>query len=185
MSEMRSPRTLPGSLLVALMVTLVAPVALAHGDITNTTPEEGTRVRKVPQVVAVSLAEKPARGSKLVVVDGCRNEVSGDPVLGGLTLSAPVADAQPGRWDVTLTSISAEDGHLVEDEYSFRVAGKKDCDGEDDEEPSADPTEDVELGEPQPPLQNDETSFPMVPFAIGTLVLVGGALAVRRFGSRG
>jgi methionine-rich copper-binding protein CopC len=183
MSEMRPYRALLGPLLVALVVALGAPVALAHGDIVNTTPKEGTRVRAVPGVVAVSLAEKPAKGSKLVVTDGCRNEVSGEVVLGGLTLSAPVTDGQPGRWDVKLTSISAEDGHLVEDEYSFRVFGKKDCDGGADDEPTDDPT-DVELGDPQPPLENDETSFPVVPFALGTLVLVGGALAVRRFGSK-
>ena len=183
MSEMRAYRALLGSLLVVLVVTLGAPVAQAHGDIVNTTPKEGTRVREAPEVVAVSLAEKPAKGSKLVVTDGCRNEISGEAVLGGLTLSAPVTDGQPGRWDVKLTSISAEDGHLVEDEYSFRVSGKGDCAMEDDE-PTDDPTDDVELGEPQPPLENDETSFPVVPFALGTLVLVGGALAVRRFGTK-
>lgn len=165
-----------------------ASPAWAHGDIEEASPGADTTVRKPPRNVRVDLAEPPAEGSTLVVTDGCNERVSGDASIDEDILAVPISDGRPGRWRVKLRSISAVDGHLVKDSFSFRVRGQKDCSAEEspteaeDDEPAED--DEVELGDPQPPIQNTETSFPFVPFALGTVVLVGVAIALRRPGRR-
>jgi len=165
-------------LAATLLLALGAPPAAAHADIVTTTPQEDTRVAEPPSAVAVSLAERPGEGSEIIVTDGCRREISGEPVLGQLTLSAPVEEGQPGRWDVEVISVSAKDGHRIEDAYSFQVFGDSVCDGAAGPDGNETDSE-VELGEGQP-RENEETSFPFVPLAVGTTAVLALALALKR-----
>lgn len=170
----------------AAALVLTALPAGAHGDIEDSSPAAGSTVRRGPENVSLVLAEPPADGSSLLVSDGCNREVSGRPRIDGDRMSVAISEGQPGRWRVRVRSISSVDGHLVREKLSFRVRGKKDCSpdktpAEDDESPD----DEVELGAPQPPLQNDEpTSFPFVWFAVGTLLVVAVAIALRRPGRK-
>lgn len=171
---------------VAALVATALPVG-AHGDIEDSSPAAGVTVRRAPNRVSLDLAEPPAGGSTLVVTDGCNEEVSGEPTIDDDVLSVAVSEGRPGRWRVRLRSVSSVDGHLVRQNFSFRVRGQRDCSAEEtpagSDETAAEDDE-VQLGEPQPPLQNEETSFPFLPFAIGTVAVVGVAIALRRPGRK-
>lgn len=133
-----------------------------------------------PREVALVLAEPPASGSSLVVIDGCREEVSGEPIAEGDDYSVAIDGGRPGRWTVRLRSISSLDGHVVKAGYSFTVAGKKDCATEST--PGEDETDGADTSS-RPPIANTEnegSSFPVVPFVLGTVALVAIAVALRR-----
>ena len=164
-------------LVVTALALPVTPVR-AHGDVRSSTPAEGSSLRRPPESVLVRLAEPPAQGSDLVVTDGCRRQVSGrSTIVATSNLQAPVSGGQPGRWNVKVRFISSVDDHLVKESFPFTVRGEKDCSPQGS---AQDPDDDVELGDPQPPIENDETSFPVVPFALGTGVLIVVAIALRR-----
>ena len=170
------------TLTVALLLGLPAVAAWAHGDIESAHPAQGSKMAQPPREVSVHLAEPPAQGSTLVVTDGCKEEVGGEPQIDGEMFTVPIDEGRPGRWNVKVRSISSVDGHLVRESFSFTVRGKKDCSSEKSPGEDDDPDDEVELGDPQPPLENDETSFPIVPFALGTVVLIALAIALRRSG---
>lgn len=175
------------SLLILVVVLLLGlpSGAWAHGDIESTHPAQGSKMANPPREVSVHLAEPPAQGSTLVVSDGCKEEVGGEAQIDEEMFTVPVDDGRPGRWNVKLRSISSVDGHLVRQGFSFTVRGKKDCSPEESPGENDDDSDDaVELGDPQPPLRNDETSFPIVPFALGTVVLVALAITLRRSGNK-
>jgi copper resistance protein C len=157
-----------------------AAAAWAHGDIQSSSPSAGARVTDPPREVSLVLAEPAARGSSLVVTDGCGERVSGAPVIDGVDLSTPIDGGSPGSWKAQMRSISAVDGHAVEAGFSFRVAGQRDC----SQEPTTPGGDESPTTSSRPPLENpdppDSGGFPVVPFAIGTVVLVGLALVVRR-----
>ena len=169
-----------GACLVTVVLLAIAAPAFAHGDISSSTPEAGARLKRPPRQVRLVLAEPPAAGSDMAVVDGCGEPVSGEAQRDGATLSASVAGGQPGRWRVRLRSISSVDGHLVTERFSFEVAGKRDCNA-DTKEPEEEAPDD-ETSSPPPIADPDEGSaFPLfVPFALGTVLVVGLAFALRR-----
>lgn len=166
---------------MAFLVALAGPAA-AHGDIASSTPEAGGSVKMAPRRVSLVLAEAPAKGSTVTVTDGCGDEVSGPPQLKGETISVAVDGGRPGRWKVELRSISAVDGHAISDHISFRVGGERDCSGEVEPEPDdpEDP-EDNPTTSSRPPIENDDggSDFPVVPFVLGTVAVVGIAVALR------
>ena len=168
------------TLLAALMA--LPGVALAHGDIRDSSPAAGTLVTKPPKEVTLLLAEPAAEGSTVVVTDGCGREVSTTLDVRRGILETAIVDAQPGRWEVKLRSISAVDGHAIKEAFTFKVAGKKDCatEGGANISPGTDISPDTSS---RPPIDNPDeegTSFPVVPFALGTVAVVAVAVAVRR-----
>lgn len=174
----------PRPLAVMLLAALVAlpGVAQAHGDVRDSSPAAGTRVTKPPKELTVILAEPAAQGSTVVVTDGCEREVSGSLDIKRDILTTPIADGRPGRWLVNLRSISAVDGHAIKEAFTFDVAGKKDCTAEEGDavEPDTDISPDTSSRAPIVNPDEDGTSFPVVPFALGTVAVVAVALAVRR-----
>jgi len=170
------------ALTILVLFMLPAGPTWAHGDIESAHPAQGSKVTKPPREVSVHLAEPAAQGSTLEVTDGCKESVGGEAQIDGEMFTIPIEDGRPGRWNVKVRSISSVDGHLVKESFSFTVKGKKDCSPEEspDDDDSNSDDDDVELGDPQPPIENDETSFPVVPFALGTVVLIGLAIALRR-----
>jgi methionine-rich copper-binding protein CopC len=162
--------------LIAFALALAFPAsALAHGTYESSVPEKDSTVNKAPKEVVITLTEDPAPGSSVVVKDGCKKDVAQTVDENGSDLVVAIGGGEPGRWNVRFKSISAEDGHEVNDEFTFVVAGQKDC--------NAAPNPDVSPSiDGQPPIDNpdDGSSFPVVPLVIGTVVVVGGALILRR-----
>jgi len=166
---------------IALLLCLPG-AALAHGDIRDSSPAAGTQVTKPPKEVGLILAEPAARGSSVVVTDGCEREVSGALDIQRDSLKTPITGGEPGRWLVRLRSISALDGHATMEAFTFKVGGEKDCTREDgdDVEPETDISPDTSSRAPIVNPDEEGTSFPVVPFALGTVAVVAVALAVRR-----
>lgn len=176
---MKTFKILLTGVFVLALPGLSAGPAAAHGDISSSSPEADARVRRAPREVRLVLAEPPAAGSSLTVVDGCGDKVSGDPKRNGQNFSAAINGGRPGRWRVQLRSISAVDGHVISDRFTFQVAGKRDCSSEP-KEPKNDKGDDVDTSS-RPPIENEDdgSSFPIVPFALGTVAVVGVAVALR------
>lgn len=178
-TDMKWSRCVLGVVVAAGLPVLSAAPAGAHGDITSSRPEAGARLRKPPRVVRLVLAEPPAQGSDLTVIDACGEEVSGEPAIDGDNLSVSIEGGSRGRWRVRLRSISSVDGHAISDRFAFRVAGKRDCSPAGEEEDPGDAGDEIETSS-RLPIENDEDSgFPVIPFALGTLVIVGAAVALR------
>lgn len=162
------------------LLVVAASAASAHGAYTSSSPAKGERLEATPDEVRVTLTEEPAHGSTIRVTDGCGRNVVEHVNLEGPDLVGIVGGEiapEPGAWRVRFRSISAVDGHAARGSFAFKVRGERDCargEGPTDEESESPDTSS------QPPIVNDDTSFPWIPFALGTLVLVVVALVARR-----
>lgn len=167
---------------VAVLALAWPPAAQAHGDVESSVPSSGSRLRRLPDSVSVRLAEPPAPGSDLVVVDGCGQTVSDRAaVVATSNLVVPVSGGEPGRWNVKVRSLSSVDGHVVREAFTFTVGGTKDCPAGGSTKGNGSNSDDqVQLGDPRPPIENEDASFPLVPVAVGIVVLIGLAVALRR-----
>ena len=171
------------AVVVAVTLALVAGPAAAHGEKVKTDPPEGAGLNSPPGSVSVTLSEAPTAQAKLQVVDGCGRQVARSVKVQGSDIVASVANAEPGRWKASFRAISSVDGHESEDTWSFAVDGKKDCskDEPSGEEPAAD--DQIEQGTEATGVTapGDEGSgFPVVPVAIGAVVLLLAAFLLRR-----
>ena len=146
------------------LVVLVSP-AQGHAALTGSDPEAGAELSSAPEAVTVSYAEPPTQSSQFAVIDGCERDVAASVEILNDTIEATVADAQPGRWTVRWSVVSAVDGHLTRDKVSFSVDGEPDCTaaGPDDQPDRAEPA----------------TSVPVVPIAIATGVILALAVGLR------
>ena len=165
-----------GGAVVLLSVFVTGPAG-AHGDIVSSTPQADAQVKRAPRQVSLVLAEAPAAGSSLKVVDGCGDTVSGDPRRDGENFTVAIDGGRPGGWKVQLRSISSVDGHVISERFNFRVAGERDCSQKPDRPKE---TDDIDTSS-RPPIENDDedSGFPIVPFALGTIAVVGVAVALR------
>ena len=168
-----------------LLVLAVAGPAAAHGEKVRTDPPEGAAVKAVPGRVSVTLSEAPTPQVKLQLTDGCGRHVARSVAVRGADIVASVSNAQPGRWKASYRAISSVDGHESEGSWNFRVAGEKDCSQEETsgDEPGGDDAIEpgTEAGGDTAPLtRSTESSFPVVPVAIGAAILLLAAFFVRR-----
>ena len=168
--------------LPVVVVALCAP-ASAHGDLRGSNPEDGAAVGSVPGSISVTLTEAPGPGSVLKASDGCGRKVRGSVKTQGSDLVLSVASGQPGKWKASYRAISSVDGHLTKGELAFSVKGKKDCTpgGNDEDDTKVAGGKDTRVDDPNP--DEDGGGFPVVPFAIGTAVVIVLALVVRRAAS--
>jgi len=184
---------------VVALVTLCldAGTALAHGETVKADPKHKAEVA-MPDLVSVTLTEPPTPDSRISITDGCGQEVASNISVKDETLRAAVGDAQPGRWRAAYRVISAADGHLTEDDWSFTVEGAASCGGgggdeaeptetppdEDGAETDADddaPVEDdgARAADTDPASDSDDGGFPVLPVVIGAVAVVGLAALVR------
>ena len=185
------------SAIVALVtLCLGAGTALAHGETVKADPKNKAEVA-MPDLVSVTLTEPPTPDSRISITDGCGQEVASNISVKDETLRAAVGDAQPGRWRAAYRVISAADGHLTEDDWSFTVEGAASCGGggdeaeptetppdEDGAETDADddaPVEDdgARAADTDPASDSDDGGFPVLPVVIGAVAVVGLAALVR------
>jgi methionine-rich copper-binding protein CopC len=108
------------------MLLLVPATAHAHSEITSTSPEQGARVRRAPDRVVVRLSQPPS-DARIIVTDGCGDNVGRRRVISGSTVKTPISKGAPGRWKVVVKTISSADEHLATDRFVFRVAGRASC----------------------------------------------------------
>jgi methionine-rich copper-binding protein CopC len=111
---------------VALLVALVAGVALAHSFLERAEPRAGSTLKAAPTEVRLRFTERlePAFSTVRVTdekgrrVD--RGEAQTEPAA-PRQLRVPLDPIGPGRYAVHWRVLSV-DSHVVEGEFSFRVA---------------------------------------------------------------
>ena len=170
------------TLVVGFVLLVLAPgSAHGHGELQGTIPEPGSKLQKAPAHLVINFTEPPTKQSIVTVDDGCREDVVEEVDFQDRTAHVYLRKAQPGRWKVSYEVISSIDGHRTDGSYALTVAGKADCSKDKDEGKG-------DGGGPGPQAggdtggdtEDDESSFPIVPVALGTGGLVALALVVRR-----
>ena len=174
---MTRPRTWALWALVVGAALVASPgAALAHGETATTDPAGGAKLTRVPKTVSVELTEPPAANAAFRVTDGCGEVVSRAARVDESTLRTSTTAGEPGRWKARYKVVSSVDGHVTSDSFGFTVSGAKDCTGggSKDGDEGGKNGGGLDLG-------GDESgsSFPIVPVAVGTVVLVGVALLIR------
>lgn len=108
-----------------VLLSLVAPAALAHSFLATTRPAQGERLPSAPREVALQLSEPVVLDEVLLDVAG----VDGRPVEvgrleehdGGLVVRLPLVDTPDGLYRVSWHVVSAVDGHGSAGEFTFAV----------------------------------------------------------------
>jgi copper resistance protein C len=161
----------------------LAPPAGAHGELEDAKPAPNSHLKAPPSDVTMTFSEEPSSDSVIRVSDGCKNDVVERLVVDGNDFVASLATGQPGKWQASFRVISAEDGHLTKGNYSFDVAGKKDCSKDGDGNGNGKGDETTDDGTPKatgPNGSDDGSDFPVVPVVIAAVVLVIVGIVVRR-----
>lgn len=165
-------------------LALLPGPALAHAEKAVLDPQEGSRVERAPAEVTISFTEPPTTDARVVVVDGCGNQVQTAVAVSNREAVATIAaGAQPGRWRVAWDVISAVDGHATKGQARFTVAGEPDCSAQSPAPAQTQPEPDQTRAAPAPPA-GDEGGFPLVPLALGGAGIVAVALLLRLSGGR-
>ncbi len=173
------------SLLSFCLLSLAGP-AHAHGLIESSDPEAGRSVGKAPKSVTIDFTEDPAFGSRYEVIDGCDNVVGGTASIEGARVTIPISGGQDGSWRVKVRVISAQDGHAIKDTFGFDVGDPPSpcVDGPATIPPgttAAPPPSEVVAGD-----DDEGSGFPVIPVAIGAVVLLGAGFGLRSMtGHRG
>lgn len=166
-----------GPLLGALMLVMLFPAApaLAHAERVGSVPKEGARLASPPTTLRIDFSEPPIGNAEFAVMDGCGRDVVTGIEVQNLEIEAALAAGQPGRWEVQTRVVSGVDGHATSDSWTFSVQGKTDC--SEEPPPAAD----------RPPGERDSQdrggSFPLLPFAAATLMIIVLALVFRGRGA--
>lgn len=116
------------SLAITALTLLSSPVALAHGEIISTSPEQYTNAAPIPTQVWIqfdgNLQTLDGQAINTIdVVDSTGLTVSfGDPVIEGGTITTKLSgQSAPGVFTVSYRIVS-EDGHPVEGSYTFNAS---------------------------------------------------------------
>jgi methionine-rich copper-binding protein CopC len=118
-------RRWPVLLVLALFAVMSPAPALAHTNVTSTSPTDGEELRAAPSSVSLRFGEDllPA-GARLVAkdADGTPLELGDTEVKGPVVSATWPASAATGRFTVAYRAV-ARDGHPLEGTFSFSVEG--------------------------------------------------------------
>jgi copper transport protein len=111
----------------ALALTLaVAAPASAHAALVGAAPAPGSSVPQAPGAVVLHFSEAVDHSRSTLAVTGPGGrDASAGPTQAvpndGRALRRPLGLERPGRYDVTWTSVSLDDGHVESGRYSFGI----------------------------------------------------------------
>ena len=110
----------------ALLITLLIPISVAaHAALDVPTPADGTSVQGTPTEVAGTFTQDlETDGSSLQLLNAAGGVVATggvDPADGRRLVIAPVPELEPGDYEVHWATLSAEDGELERDTWTFTV----------------------------------------------------------------
>ncbi|MDQ4142793.1 MAG: copper resistance protein CopC [Actinomycetota bacterium] len=170
-------------LLFVLAMALTPVTALAHGDLQSTIPEAGSKSKKPLDHIIINFTEPPTNNSVVRVKDGCDRQIVEELDFEDKAAHVYLSKGQPGKWRVSYDVVSAVDGHKSDGSYSLTVAGKADCSQKSNGNGGrADPADEATGPGPQAGGGGgeDESSFPVVPVALGSVGVIALALLARR-----
>lgn len=163
----------------ALLILSTTP-ALAHGDLAATVPPKGSTLPKPVGHIAITFSQAPTKDAVVKVVDGCDRNVVKRVDLQDRVAHVYLSDPQPGKWQVSYNIISSVDGHPSRNGYNLTVKGKPDCSDPKPNDGKNGAGDGPNAAGPDPEPEDDGSSFPVVPVALGTVAVLGLAFAVRR-----
>ena len=129
-ATLQTARRTAGIIAVVVLACLAGPVtaALAHAELTNSSPASGATVAQSPQTILLAFGETPDPKLSLVrILDSSGHVVpgvSGVQPVPGKPLDLQVALASPlgkGVYTVNWRSVSAVDGHVANGAFAFGV----------------------------------------------------------------
>lgn len=166
---------------LSLALALASEPASAHSELVSSIPDGNSVVREIPETVSVALTEPPAAGSTVNVSDGCERNVADIARAAGAGIDIGIGEAEPGRWKVRFHVVSTLDGHSTTGDFAFRVRGKAQC----PEGLGAETDPDTQLvggqdGQAEGDLPEGGPDFPVIPFVIGSVMIVAIAFLLRR-----
>ena len=146
--------------LVAAAIAL-APGASAHSVLIATDPAKGARLAVGPAQVSATFNEplQPSFAAMTVVGPDANLWSTGDPRVTGAVISVGLRPLGPAGSYTVNYRVTSADGHVVSGSWSFRLTAA----GTGTPGPSAQPAGD------------SHHDAPAWPFALGAVVLVGGA----------
>jgi methionine-rich copper-binding protein CopC len=121
-------RKLCALLSVAFLLSLSAPIALAHGEIVSTFPEQYSNATPIPTQVWIqfdgNLQTLDGQAINTIdVIDSTGLTVSyGDPIIEGGKISTKVSGQSAAGVFTVNYRIVSEDGHPVEGSYTFNAS---------------------------------------------------------------
>src|SRR5579871_4761762 len=106
-----------------LVLSLVAPVALAHAHPKKAVPADGGVVDSSPSNVVLSFSE-PARLTACWIQkgDGPKQKIDGLPTVSAADITVPLPKLEPGRY-VLSWKVVGDDTHIVPGQIHFTVSG--------------------------------------------------------------
>jgi methionine-rich copper-binding protein CopC len=180
---------------VAACLLAIASPAWGHGKEIKTDPKRNAELKRPPAAVSIQLTEAATPDAVMKVIDGCDTNVAAHIAVSGETITAHLVKGKPGRYQVQWKVISAVDGHPTDGKYSFTVAGDGDCSddtaangdsggggGNDDAGDEGDG--EAASAAPTSSEGEDDSSFPIVPVALGAVGVIAVGLGARFAASR-
>lgn len=172
---------------VALTAVFALPIpASAHSELVSSNPEADSTVAKAPSEVTLVFNEPiQDQGSSIVVtLDGTTVSDSKTFATQNTTASVRLEGAgDPGTYDVEYRVVS-EDGHVVDESFSYTVDGSTNSTDTTTPSPSGTPTSDTSTSD-----QDSDESTGTIVWVLGAgaigLVLVAALIAVAMRGRRG
>lgn len=178
--------TLTVTLIIGVMAFVLAPAALAHGDLVDGSPGPGDALAPGSERVALAFDELAQDGRALVAV----LDADGDPIAVGpaqttadaRAVCAATAPLETGVHTLEY-SVTSNDGDLIRGKYTFEIAVDGDPqDTADNDDLAA--CSDLTLAPPGEAQTLDEMgtgSFPtFLPYVLVALLVIALGLVVRR-----
>lgn len=127
--------------MAATITALIAPAAVAHNVLIESTPDDGSAVSAAPETIEL-VFDQPVQNEfpQVAVIDAGENHYEqGDPEIVGETVTQAVNDLPNGEYTVSYRVLSA-DGHPVDGSIQFTVGAADDDQSSASESTAADDT---------------------------------------------
>jgi len=118
---LKSQRVIGSILLVGLGTLIPISFASAHTELVSSSPSAGEIVNMSQESISITFSEPPLIDGAAIIILNSTGEIldSSTPTLDGTTLSIPwPAALTPGQITVRWRA-SADDGHVISDEFGF------------------------------------------------------------------
>lgn len=109
--------------MTAALSMMPADPTLAHSLMKNSTPASGATVQSAPETLQVSFENPVVFTSVEISQDGADIPIEFERSSNAATEhSVPLPSLSEGKYTVSWSAFSPEDGHVMQDTFSFTVA---------------------------------------------------------------
>lgn len=165
-------RSIAGAVAVAVALLTAGTPAMAHTDLVDSSPKDGTTVDAAPSAVELVFSEAiAAQYTQVAVLSAAGEHVeAGPPETNRERVTQPVGDLSPGAYTISYRVVSA-DGHPVSGELAFSIAPPPDT------TPSPAPTP-VATHAAEAPASSTDEGGTLTGLIVGLLAAVGAVAVI-------